>query len=262
MPTKVGHPAPLAPPVTRGEGGGTSLDLYGELSHPPQQTLSQCPRKSEWTLVNLSTGEVAPASCKAAFCDFCGPREAYKVGLAIGLAEPERHGTITYVGEDWKTVQARMNRVRYDLAQRYAVEWVWMVETNPKGTGHHVHFWQHGDYVPQGRLQEVTERRGMGIPWIAQWQAKKPSGEGVDPVSYGLKSVGYGMKAVQGNAGLAEHLANNGGRLSHHSRGFYRHGKGGPRLTKGDAVRAAVRAVHPDSEGDQWVLRRNRPSQG
>ncbi len=210
-------------------------------------------------MLNTGTGEVVPAACKASFCGFCGPRNAYKVGLAIGLADPERHGRFSLVGDSWEVVRGRMARVKHGLGVLgYRFEWVWTVEANPRGTGHHAHFWQHGDYVPQPALQGVAAREGMGYPWIGRFQANRPSdgAQGPSAVTYGMKGVGYGLKGAAAVSGLPEHLRLNGGRLQHHSRGFFRQGE--EQLTKVEAVDRAVRLVHGD-ELDCWVMRRCVP---
>ena len=253
-------------------GGGTSLALYGELSHPPTEGHSEpipappepaperCPRKLDWHMLNETTGEVIPASCGAQFCAYCGPRHAYKVGLAIALAQPQRHGRVSLVGDTWELVQARMNRLRYDLrSDGTKVEWIWMVEANPRGTGHHAHFWQHGDFIPQDRLQRLCERRGMGIPWIGAWKARKPQSgdpDALQTVIYGMKGAAYGLKATATTSGLAEHLRLNGGRLEHHSRGFFR--EGDQQLSKADAIKRATELVHAEDGPDHWVLKRGR----
>jgi hypothetical protein len=173
-------------------------------------------------------------------------------GLGIAYSLPQRFLRFSLVGSDFPVVQARINRVRYDLrALGLAWEDTWVVERNPKGTGFHAHLWQHGSYVRQDVLQEVTQRRGMGIPWIQAWRA--PQGASV---TYGLKSITYGLKGARGGSeGLTEHLTLNGGRLIHASRGFWRNGATGERLTKRKCEQDALTARQTSGVPSPWILR-------
>ncbi len=131
--------------------------------------------------------------------------------MAIVHVRPERFITLTLVGDEWQTIRGRMYRLRHDLAQEVGgVEWVWTVERNPAGTGHHVHAWQRGRFIPQRRLSALFSRRGLGARVdIRRWES---GGEG-----YGLKEA----YAVKDAAEAGYYLAMNGKRLTHHSRGFF-----------------------------------------
>lgn len=233
---------------------GTSLDPYRQ-TVPPPSGLERCPRKIGWRLRNLVTGEVVPARCESNRCAYCLPRNARRRGLAIGYACPERAITLTQVGDDPDVVRARMKRVRYDLVQAVGrFEWVWHVEPNPRGTGHHVHAWQHGDFVPQKTLSAIAQRRGMGeVAWIERVRASSAAG------GYGMKLAGidYGMKAVTAELDEAAtvYLQANKGRLHHQSRGYWRH----PNGESIEGVKAAVRAAEAAvgrPRPDEWVMER------
>jgi hypothetical protein len=113
-----------------------------------------------------------------------------------------------------------MKDLRYDLrAAGLEVDWCWHVEPNPAGTGHHVHGWQRGDFLPQGILSEMADGCGMGrVCDVRKWRPK-----GGPAVSYGLKlaGIGYGLKMAEGERQLEEYLRVNGGRMVHSSRGFW-----------------------------------------
>ena len=69
-------------------------------------------------------------------------------------AMPERFLTLTLAPADR---QARRKQVAY-LKQSlkrdgYSCELAWTTEPNPKGTGHHIHALQKGDFIPQRVLQ-------------------------------------------------------------------------------------------------------------
>lgn len=152
-------------------------------------------------------------------CAGCVRRCAYVRSLAIADARPERMVTVTRVGDDWGSIRARMKELRYRLvcAERQC-DWVWTVEANPRGTGHHVHAWQRGSYLPQRELSALARRCGMGtVADVRKWVTPDD-----DSVGYGLKnaSVGYGLKDASGEGSLGW-LALNGGRLTHQSREFF-----------------------------------------
>lgn len=169
-------------------------------------------------MVNTVTGEVAPWRCKRNSCTYCLRLNAKRRSAAIGLATPERAILLTQVGENWTTVRDRMKKLRHDLAQEVdAFEWVWHLEPNPKGTGHHVHAWQHGSFVPQPLLSRLAERRGMGT-FARINRVRSTAGAS----RYGLKGLGYGLKGVQADDAGSTYLRENGGRLTHQSRGFFR----------------------------------------
>ena len=164
--------------------------------------------------MNLDTGEMRPVPCRRLRCPWCIVAAAWRRSLAIAYARPERLITLTLVGDSWSEVRPRLYRLRHELVQELGeVEWVWTVERNPRGTGHHVHAWQRGDFLPQARLSEMARRRGMGERVdIRRW---KGGGE-----SYALKEA-YAVKDALAAEGF---LAMNGGRLTHQSRRFF----GGP----------------------------------
>lgn len=113
-----------------------------------------------------------------------------------------------------------MRRLRYDLATSgVMVSWCWHVEPNPAGTGHHVHYWARGDYIPQALLSTKADGVGMGeVATVQQWTAPDLVAAG-----YGLKmaGVGYGLKGTQQEAQFGCYVRCNGGRLVHTSKGWW-----------------------------------------
>jgi hypothetical protein len=130
-------------------------------------------------------------------------KAAWRRGFALAVVRPERFVTLTQVGEEWQTIRPRMKCFCYDVVQEVgACEWVWVVEQNSAGTGHHVHAWQRGDFIPQAKLAELASSNGMGVVFdICRW---KEGGE-----AYGFKGVGYGLKGTAAaDAGAAFLVAN------------------------------------------------------
>lgn len=149
---------------------------------------------------------------------------------------------LSLVGDEWQTVRGRVRRLATSLrhATRSQWQWLWVVERNPRGTGHHVHALQRGPYVPQPVLQALCRREGLGIPWIARARRADRAS------TYGLKGAlaVYELKS----AGAGDHLELNGGRLAHWSRGWW-----------GRPYREVVRALSANgSDPGPWV-RERRP---
>lgn len=232
------------------DAGLPSLDLYAISVPNPEGGVERCPRKLEYQWQNLDTGEIRAARCRANFCPFCGPVNAGLVGGAITLAGVERMGTLTQVGDDWQTVRARVKRLAYDLRHDTgrALDWAWHVEPNPRGTGHHVHFFQRGDFLPQQELSRRADQRGMGrVADIRRWETKGRSG-------YGLKlaGIGYGLKLAEAESTMGTYLRANGGRLVHSTRGFWRDNDG-QAVGQREAMVSWAKRAGSDDDG-QWQL--------
>lgn len=131
-----------------------------------RQLPKQCPRRlSEGEHVSLWTGELTPHRCCANICPSCVSVKARQVARAVGAATPEWAMTLTHVGDEWSTVQRRMNRLRRDLQRRgYVFEWAYTVECNhdERWHRHHVHALGHGDMPPEYLISELAQRTGMG----------------------------------------------------------------------------------------------------
>lgn len=184
-------------------------------------------------MVHLRTGEIRALGCGLLRCDRCVTRMAWRRGLAIAHSRPQRFVTLTDVGPTWQVVRARMNRLRLaldDVSEGW--QWVWSVEENPGGTGHHVHCWQRGRFVRQQTLSRLASSKGMGsVVDIREWRASA-----TNATAYALKSITYGVKgsAVDGQAD--RFLAINGHRLTHQSRGWWPSGTA--KLEESAAIRA------------------------
>lgn len=228
----------------------TSLDTYAYLSHD-ESDLDRCPRKAHLERLNVDTGERRPVRCRANWCPFCGPQNAWLAGGAMGLAQPQRFGTVTLVGNDWPTIQRRMNWLASEMRQADPTfRWVYAVEPNPQGTGHHAHFWQRGEYVSKRRFDAACRRFGTGYPFIKPWvnRAEVISyGVKLEGISYGTKSTREAYESMRGFLGI------NGGRLVHASQGFFRH-EAHPgqwrTLTQREAMTAFLHKRHPELADD------------
>jgi hypothetical protein len=190
--------------------------------------------------------------------------EARNYGAAIALAAPERAVLLTAAGDDWPTIQKRVNRLReYLQRQKLAGQWVWHVEVNPSGDGHHVHAWQWGAArLTEHDLRSAAVRAGLGH-MVGLSSVSTPvglSGEGL----LGATAMSYGMKSVMGEprgdsltAEQESYLSVNGQRLAHASHGFWRDQRGRRLRGRKEAVRVALRGRTVGAP-DQWALMTRR----
>jgi hypothetical protein len=162
------------------------------------------------------------------------------------------------VPTSWTLARLKMTQVRERLADLgYRNEWAYSLEPNPSGEDlAHAHGVQHGpDKLPQELLQEICQAQGLGIPWIARIKG------GDKVTSYGVKAAGaafYGVKSAKEAQDHQEDykrfLDLNGGRISHHTRGFYRL-PNGQKATQGEAIAACIaesRQEHAQEESSAW----------
>lgn len=206
-----------------------------------------CPSNARgWYFQNSETGEVFPWRCGRNSCAYCVQGNARRRAKAIALANPSRALLLTQVGDEWQTIRQRLKRLRFEVTKRLEreFEWVYHVEPNPAGTGHHVHAWQRGDFIPQADLAEIADSVGMGrVVFINKIRSARTS------ANYGLKGLGYGLKGTAAAESRSAYLVANGRRLTHQSRGFFVDSEGN-RV----GVRDAERLARGGGESGTWVL--------
>src|SRR5688572_21434110 len=175
----------------------------------------RCPR-TPYDVVCVERPELRfPAGCDTWACAWCGPRLAARRAPVLAWAGPERLVTLTQAPTDWQRLRQRVRRLCMNLRRDgYRVEWAWTVERGSKTGMIHVHALQHGVYIPQKVLQaawgpRVDIRRINGASAVAGYALKEAK-----------RVAGYATKGARSN--LAEHLALNGGRGYHMSRGYLR----------------------------------------
>lgn len=194
-----------------------------------------CPNTRGMWFLNDLTAAMLPARCRRNACQYCLHGNARQRARAIAYSKPERAILLTQAGDDWQTVRPRMYRLKYEAQKALGnpFEWVYHVEPNPKGTGHHVHAWQKGAFIPQALLSDVADSVGFGP--FARINKIRAVG---NAASYGLKGLGYGLKGALAVETSAAYLQANGRRLTHQSRGFFVDSEGNP-----SAVRHSERAA-------------------
>lgn len=203
-----------------------------------------------YALLDTATGEVLEGlRCKSLQCDYCCAVNASRRALTQAWALKEsglqaRSWTATLVADAgsqdvWATVRKRMNRT-IEYARELGVdvgELVYTVEPNPKATGYHAHVLQHGE----GRIElELLKQaaRAAGAGTISGMQVVR----NVQSASlYSLKASAYSLKGLQGEQRRLA-LAINGGRLEHHTRGFFL----GYRVRRAEVL--ALQASFPETD--------------
>jgi hypothetical protein len=196
-------------------------------------------------------GELADVRCRSNRCRWCGGANAMLLAAAIEFAGVDRFITLTLTrgAEEWEPCRRGVYHLQADLNQRVGEsEWAWTREANPRGTGTHVHAMQRGPWkVPQRLLSERAAARGFGR--VVDVRRAYP---GVG--SYALKEAAarYGLKGAVVDVG--EHLALNGGRLVHVSRGFWGvRGQHPQRVAIARAMDARGWTVCPSRDGSGHV---------
>lgn len=210
---------PADPLVPRGFGrSGTPVpNLLTKNERSKEVTPQRCPRVG-FDVVNLTTRERFPGTCKVYRCPWCGPAKARAYGQMAAASRPERFVTLTLAGDSWQDCRAHMHDF-IQRVRRHQYDWqaFWAVEPNPRGTGHHVHALQHGDYIPQHELQDAWR----AIVHIEAINAHVETvGRTARYVIKGTTAANYVTKGT--TTDLADHVALNGGRTAHWSRRYMR----------------------------------------
>lgn len=205
-----------------------------------------CPRRPAWLVCDQDPALRRPASCDSYGCDACGQGKALQAAAiaawGIRHADRGRFVTLTLAPEDWTRRRQKVRDLRRLLAARgYQWEQAWTTEVGSSTGMVHVHALQHGDYVPQAELQDVwgarVDIRKIATGGVAQYVTKEA-----------LRVAGYVVKGTDAeHGGIGQHLALNGGRAMHWSRGFL-HGS-----TKREAY-ASLKAELSEGQALTWHL--------
>jgi hypothetical protein len=212
----------------------SSLVIYGAY-----RGAEKCPNRGA-VVLDLVTGKRFPAGCKVYGCPTCGPRKAWAVGQLGAASRPERLVTLTQAPRDWSRCRDAMNNLSHALRRRgYRTLFFWAIEPNPRRTGYHIHALQHGAYVPQALLQKLWGA-------IAHVEAVKTETEQQGRVAfYVVKGAAASHYVTKGTVDdLTRHLAMNGQRTAHWSRGYMRLDNDEPATAR--ALRLAMRKGSTD----------------
>lgn len=215
-----------SPTVLAEEARGRLASLVPTDQMEPTERPEVCPKSRGRVVVELYSGQVFPDRCRSSQCAFCLPLNARRRCFAITYVKPKRMIMISVLanesdGSIHLAARKRIGLVKRNLKRMGIApgEWCWTLEQNPEETGYHAHCLQRGRWIPQAELQEACVRAGAGIPYI-----NKIKQEGIWTSRYGLKGFGangYGLKGFRSTDDGRQALRINGGRMEHHSRGFF-----------------------------------------
>ena len=123
--------------------------------------------------VGVDGGDVGvfPLRCKRWSCPTCGPRKARQTmvrvrrGMSLGTC---RFFTITSPGGDdaettYREFPGRWKRLHQRLERRFGrIEYLGVVEPQPKRGAAHIHVVYRGPFIPQAVLSRLAEASGFG----------------------------------------------------------------------------------------------------
>lgn len=220
--------------------GGWSPSLVPSSESVDEMGAEICPRKPFWVMPLERPDLRFPASCDTYLCSICGPRKATQAAAVMTWAlrrveKPSRARfyTLTLASHDWQTLRQKVRDSNRILRKEgYDWESAWCREAGSETGMLHIHGVQHGRHkVPQDRLQDLW---GARVDIRAVRGLRDKAGAATYTVKEALTVAGYTAK---GAGDLDAHLALNGGRPAHWSRGFL-HG-----LTKREALQELRREM-------------------
>jgi hypothetical protein len=195
--------------------GATAVDVWGQ---------ARCPRQPGCYLFNQDTGELRASRCDAVRCTFCGPRLAREAPSLIAAMQPQRAVTLTLAPADWQRRRGQLRDYVRRIRETGATwEMAWSTERNPSRPDlRHVHAAQWGDYVPQATLQDLWGGRIVDVRAIrgTGWSSYI-SKEALAWASYVTKD-GRDQDQTDDHQDEYDYLTDNGGRLFHATRGYWR----------------------------------------
>lgn len=182
-----------------------------------------CPRKAGLIVVNDVTGEDQMAQCGRNPCGYCGPWKARQVAKALGKSRPVRAIIVTQAGSSGREVGARIHRAVSTIRGIcHPFEYAFVVHR--KAGVLHAHIAQHGGSFPDRLLSRAFRRQGTGL---VLWEyVRSPD----DFAAYLMRLPMSGLRLNVPDAAevMREHLIDNGERMIHGSRGYWRDDEGRP----------------------------------
>lgn len=214
--------------------------------------LPPCPTPRTHEEVVPMTGEIVkvpnrcrddrPLRCGSNACPTCVVINAQRFTYAIMLSQPTHSFSITLVGADYTEISFRMSALLKILRRiDPSFQWVWAVEENPEHTGLHIHGFCYVDLghrmIYRRTVIEALIEAGFCLDdgRVPLWALEKL----MPPLS--AEYIQYPMKTLIDPALAPRFLELNGTakrrQLIHPSRGFWRDGAWGRKLTLREAKR-------------------------
>jgi hypothetical protein len=138
---------------------------------------------------------------------------AKRKARAIYKARPTHTLRLSQVADDLPTITKQMERLRGQIRKVYPTfEWLWSVETNPQGTGNHVHAYCH--------VQDDTiSPKVIESCWPHDSHIQRT------PAKTTVNYYGYQFKMLADATKRDDYLRLNGTKqrqyIEHHSRNFF-----------------------------------------
>jgi hypothetical protein len=169
---------------------------------------------------------------------------APKVSMAIAATRPEAMLTITALPDGFGAVQKAMNRtveILRDMGE--LVDWFWVIEANPRGTGTHAHAFAHRVPDPE-RLQAAATRARLGHVHVSRTEKHTRTRQYLF-----TEVLRHPIGSPASQAAYRRHLDLNGGRAFHATRGFWFDASTGEKFP---GIKAAIANVA--STDEDWIF--------
>ena len=225
----------------------TSLDLYTSKETLTEYPLKKCPYRAHLKVLNTATGLVIPAQCRRGTCSWCGYLRLRWLSWALADSRPEVMLTLTLLKGDWKRQSKSIGRFFQYLRSDIALEWCYVIEKDASGRPH-AHVFTHGDALDLVQVETAVRRAGLG----PQFDISPTEDLNRNTITYPFKSVlDHPQGSKEAGEALEAHLGLNGGRMEHHSHGFFRDAQGATYGVK-EAI-SIFRSLRRSTEGN-WVV--------
>jgi hypothetical protein len=183
-------------------------------------------------------GKHVDAPCDRNSCPACAVRHARRIAGAIYLSRPDYVLTLTQVGETYDLIRKRLTNFFVILRRTYpTIHYTWQVEWNPRDTGNHAlcYLRLEDDLISVPVIDHARLRIGFGPVFEVDRIPQRTS------VIY----FAYQAKDLVNPERRESYLALNGRpsrqAIVHSSRGFYRDGVAGEKLSRSQAESLALR---------------------
>lgn len=131
--------------------------------------------------------------CKAYRCAYCGPKKLWLTQMVLAYSMPQRFLTLTHAPAERKRRRDQVaNLMRSVRKDGIRCEIAWVTERNPRGTGHHIHALQRGDYIPQSVLQSKWGDRIAHVSKIGS--VSEVSAYVIKDMAGSMRAAGYSLK--------------------------------------------------------------------
>ena len=189
------------------------------------------------TYWNRYLGRHLEAPCERNSCPACAVRNARRIAGAIYVSQPTHVLPLTQVGDAYPVVRKRLTNFFTEVRRTYpSVMYTWQVEANPAGTGAHALSYLHLEDESLSVLVLDRARARVGFGPVFEVE-RIPQAASVIYFGYQMKDLlSERRDSFLDLNGTPSRLF-----LVHASRGFYRDGMTGKKLSRSQAESLALR---------------------